>query len=172
MTTTDVEETERERFRVTDDGAATWAMKKAREAMQRLEEVRRIAEHEATLVEEWRFGQSTEPQREYDYFCGLLIEYAAGQRAEADRKSISTPWGTVKSRASADKWAVDEDQLLPWAKANLPEAVKVKESISLTALKASAALTDDWVPVTTDGEMIPGVTVRPQGPSFTVEVKP
>ena len=39
------------------------------------------------------------PGRDVEFFDRLLDDYARGQRAEHDRKSISTPHGTVATRA-------------------------------------------------------------------------
>ena len=52
-----------ERFAVTDDGRATWAMRKARNAARRIAEVDAVAESEIMRVQEWAVRERAQSER-------------------------------------------------------------------------------------------------------------
>lgn len=159
---------DRERFRIEDDSQATWAMRKAAAARTRLDEIKAIADAEIERIQAWAEHESREPMRDIDYFEGILTEYAIAQRAEG-RKTISTPYGSVKSRMGRAKYVVeDAEAFFEWARQNRPQFIRVKEEPDLTAIR-------EFVPANAGvdretGELIPGLRVEPSSPSYTVEV--
>jgi len=160
-------DTDRERFKVKNDEQAVWAMRKLAAARARLNEIQKIADAEIERVQAWASSESTEPLRDTDYFEAILTEYAIGQRAEG-RKSVSTPYGSVKSRQGQVKYVIlDEAEFLAWAKAHRPDWVQVKESPALSVIRAAHV----EVPADPDtGEVIPGMDVQPASVSYRVEV--
>lgn len=162
---------DRERFKITDDSQATWAMRKAAAAKARLAEIQAIADAEIERIQAWAEQQSREPIRDVDYFEAILIEYAIGQRAEG-RKTISTPYGVVKSRAGQPKWKVDDaEAFLSWARRNnRPDLIRVKEEADMARLKTEFENTGDAAVDPESGEVVPGVSVSDAHTSFTVEV--
>lgn len=169
------EQPDRERFEVTDDSQAAWAMRKLLSIRKRIAENEAIADAERTRIDEWVHQANSKFQPDVAYFEALLTRYAQQQRASDDRKSIETPYGVVKSRATQDKFkVVDEDEFFKWADENLPDAVVLKRSPSLTALKKAVTVestdTLGLVAMSEHGEIIPGVTVEPGGVNYTVEV--
>lgn len=160
-------EPDRERFKIADDGQATWAMRKAAMAKARLHDIELIAESEIARIQGWAEHESREPLRDLAYFEGILIEYAMKQRAEG-RKTVTTPYGAIKSRAGQPKYVfVDKAGFLEWARQSHPDWIAIKEEPSLTAIKDSNVL-EAVDPET--GEMIPGLEVQPATVNFTVEV--
>jgi len=169
------EQPDRERFEVTDDSQAAWAMRKLLSIRKRIAENEAIADAERTRIDEWVHQANSKFQPDVAYFEALLTRYAQQQRASDDRKSIETPYGVVKSRATQDKFkVVDEDEFFKWADENLPDAVVSKRSPSLTALKKAVTVestdTLGLVAMSEHGEIIPGVTVEPGGVNYSVEV--
>ena len=159
---------DRERFKIEDDSQATWAMRKAAAARTRLDEIKAIADAEIERIQAWAEHESREPMRDIDYFEGILTEYAMAQRAEG-RKTISTPYGSVKSRMGSTKYIVDDpDAFFEWARQNRPDFIRVKEEADLPTMKqflpSDAAVDPD------SGEVIPGLLVEPGSPSYKVEV--
>lgn len=164
---TDLKDEDRERFKITDDSQATWAMRKAAAARARLHDIELIAESEIARIQHWAEHESRVPMRDLSYFEGILIDYAIRQRAEG-RKTVSTPYGAVKSRSGQARYVfVDKEGFVEWAKQHRPEWVAVKEEPSLSSLRDSnvAAAAD---PDT--GEVIPGLEVEPPSVKYTVEV--
>lgn len=157
---------DRERFKIQNDEQAVWAMRKLTSARKRLDEIAYIAEAEIQRIQAWAEHESREPMRDVDYFEGILVEYGRTQR-EQGRKSVSTPYGTIKSRMGQPKYTfIDKDEFLAWAKANHPTWVAVKEEPALSVIKSeTSGPVDEGT-----GEIIPGLVVDPATVSYSVEV--
>lgn len=167
-------EESRVRFSIGDDAQATWAMRRLSSVQQRAAQVSMIAEAERSRIDAWEDRQMKQFQRDENYFQGLLMEYAASERTAHDRKSIDTPYGSVKSRVSQPVWEVDADAFLQWAKTHAPDLIRVKETPSLSDMKKFLQIehtdTLGLVAMTPDGEIVPGVDIHPATVNYTVEV--
>lgn len=166
---------DRERFEITDDAQAAWAMRKLLSFRQKMSENEAIAESEIQRINEWLHRVNRRFDDDVAYFEAILTVYARRQRDTEGRKTIDTPYGSVKSRATQAKFKVtDEDEFFAWAEVNLPDVIQIKRSPSLTALKSAATVehtdTLGLVAMTEDGEIIPGVAVEEGGVNYTVEV--
>lgn len=165
----------RERFKVTDDSQASWAMRKLLSIRNKMGENESIADSERTRIDTWLFNANHKFDKDVEYFEFILTEYAQQQRSEIGRKSIDTAYGIVKSRSTQAKFKVtDEESFFAWAKDNMPEAVIIKFTPSLSVLKSATTIEATellgLVAMTGDGEIIPGVQVEPAGINFSVEV--
>jgi hypothetical protein len=70
------------------------------------------------------------------------------------------PHGTLKTTAGQPKIEFkDESKFIEWAKVNDPTLLKIKTDVDKTALKA--LITEEGVVISTQGEIIPEVTVVP-----------
>ena len=94
------------------------------------------------------------------------------------RKTISLPGGVLKARKHPDRWDVDAEVFLAWAKENAPQLVRVKEEPAKAELKKFATVSihhDDETTITafdpTTGEEIPGVSIEPGGVAFVVDTE-
>ena len=162
-------------FQVTDDSQAAWAMRKLLSLKKKMMENENIAQTEHARMDEWLIRVNGRFESDVAYFEAILTQYARNQRQNEGRKTIDTPYGVVKSRATQSKFKVDDvDEFLQWASINAPQLVNMKAIPNLTALKefASAEETQTLgaVAMTIDGEIIPGVSVDPANINFTVEV--
>ena len=169
------EEGTRENFHITDDAQAAWAMRKLLAYKKKMVENENAANAEYQRINEWLNRVNSRYARDIEYFEAILTQYARVQRQSEGRKSIDTPYGMVKSRATQSKFKVeDPEEFIQWASINAPQLVYIKASPNLTALKefASAEETQTLgaVAMTEDGEIIPGVTVEPANVNYTVEV--
>lgn len=117
-------------FHVTDHASAAWVTDKITGWRAEIERIK------AAMAVEVRRRESM-----IEYFLKHyeqeLEAYARGQLT-GDRKTTMLPNGVKLSfRAVPQKLDIqDESQFLDWAKAWLPEAVKVTESVSKTAVNA------------------------------------
>jgi len=161
-------------FQVDDDARATWAMRKAREAKRRIQEVDRIAAAETERIQQWALDARRQPEADLNFFTGLLTDYARRVRLlDPKRKSISTPYGIVKTTAKAVGWEFDPDTFLAWAKTNAPDLVKTTETVKVADAKKTFLADEATLIVTTAaGEVVPGITLSPSGVSITVTPEP
>lgn len=164
----------RDRFRLADDGQATWAMRRLARIQAQMTRVRNIADAERQRIQAWEERQLKANERDHDYFSFLLTEYASGERAAHDRKTIDTPFGVVKSRSGQPVWEVNADEFLDWATEHAPELVKVKASPALSEMKKALTVEETetlgLVAMTKDGEVVPGVQIQPGQVGFTIEI--
>jgi hypothetical protein len=88
------------------------------------------------------------------------------------RSTYELPSGTLVLTHREPKYEQDDTKLVPWLKANWPELVKTKESSNWGELKKLLKISSDGKSmVTAEGEIVPGVTVTPQGDEFKAKVK-
>lgn len=160
-----------ERFRIQDDNAANWAMRKLRQAERRKADNARMANDEIQRINEWLQRANQPYDRDVAYFTGLLTEYARDCRLnpEDGRKTIALPAGVVSSRNNQPKWSVDPEVFLPWAHANAPDLIRVKEEPDLSAIKSRFKNLADGTTITDDGEVVVGVVVSESETSYTVK---
>jgi hypothetical protein len=166
-----------EPFVVDTDRKASWAMRKLLEHRQAVAEVLAIAQSEIERIQQWAQTEATKHEPSISYFENVLIGYAHRERLrDPKRKSISTPYGKVSSRAGQVKYVIDPDVFLPWAEAEHPEWVKIEKSPRLAEVKAATTVegTESMgeVAMTEHGEIVPGVTIEPAAVTYKVEVTP
>lgn len=164
-----------ESFTVKDDAEAAWAMRKLLNLKSKMMQNEEIATAEQARIDSWLIRVNGRFEADISYFEAILTQYARTQRQNEGRKTIDTPYGTVKSRATQSKFKVEDlEQFLQWASINAPELVNIKTSPNMTALKDFASIEETQtlgsVAMTIDGEIIPGVSVDPANINFTVEV--
>lgn len=100
--------------------------------------------------------------------AGLEMWHRAVLADDPNRKTISLPCGTLKSRAQQPVWVFDDEVFCAWAKEHAPDLVRVRLSPDRSAAKQEIVLLDDGRYITGTGEVVPGVTVEVRGPSFSV----
>lgn len=168
----DLRDEARERFTITDDGAAAWAMRKLRAIRSKQADNAKIAQDERDRIDLWLAEVNAPLDRDAMYFEQILTDYALRVRENPDdgRKSLNLPAGKVATRTSQAKWQVDAEQFLGWARTSHPDLIRVKEEADLTKIKETLAVTPDGVAVSPEGEPVPGITVLPGG--ITASVTP
>lgn len=168
------------RYRIPDDGAAAWAMRRLAAVRRRQREIQQVVAQEVERIEAWAAKQSEPLERDAAYFEGLLGEYARTVRDDPGdgRKSVSTPYGVVQTRATRTSWQVtDQGALLEWAKGHRSDLVTITERVLASdAARVLAASEDEagrvFDPVTADE--VPGIVAIPGGVSvsFTLDKGP
>lgn len=152
-------------FRLDNDRMATWAMRKRSEAQARLAEARGVAEAEEQRVRSWLATVTATPSRDVAFFDSLLTDYALRQRDEHDRKTLTTPYGAVKTTGvKASGKLRDSDALLAAIKAaGIPDVittVEVLPSLAELVTLGVVAVTDDGAVLTATGELLPAEVVE------------
>lgn len=152
-----VEQTDR--FKITDIGGATWALRKLSALHKQVQQVEELAAAERFRIDTWEKAEKDKLQKSIDFFESLLKEYYADLKAQDPRARITTPYGSVSTRRQT-KWHYDETRTLEWLKANnYQEFIRVKESLDKTRLKKSVKVAGSVV-IDQHGEVVPGVTVE------------
>lgn len=158
-----------ERFTVTDDSMAEWALRKVAAARRKRHEATKLRDDEQARIDAWYQHVTAAAQRDDEFFTGLLTEYALTERKHG-RKSVVLPHGAVKTRTtSASVDVVDEDALIAWAKQNRPDAVKTVDRIMRTELVKHARI-ENGVWDNDTGEIIPGVVAVSPAVKTTVVI--
>jgi hypothetical protein len=150
---------ENEGFVVDTDQKADWAIRKLAVIRRKQAENKAIYDAEVIRITEWLSTVNTTLDRDALYFEAVLTPYALLQRSEG-RKTVTLPHGTLKTTAGQPKIEFkDESKFIEWAKTNDPTLLKIKTDVDKTALKA--LITEEGVVISTQGEIIPEVTVIP-----------
>jgi len=159
-------------FRVDGIATATWACRKLRDVEVQRAKIRATAQAEIDRIQLWAAAQDDALARDAHWFEGLLTDYALRLRADTGgrTKSVSTPYGVVKTRESTVTWDIDQDTVLAWAKTGRPELVKVVESLRLSDAKKALKVADGLVIDPATGEAVPGVRILPGGLTASVTV--
>ena len=160
------EESGSERFMIDDDGKANWAIQKIKEAQA---EIERWKEYYAGAMEKIERRQGSR----IEYLKMMLRDYFATV-PHHDTKTASSydlPSGKLIEKRPGPKFETDDEKLLPWLKENkMTDFIKVetKEKPMWGELKKTVTVNGESV-VTEDGEVVPGVTVVPQEPTFEIK---
>lgn len=165
-------EEERQRFQITDNGGAVWALRKLAKIQRQAAEIKATADAEVFKVKAWEQDELQKLQHDVDYFNGLLEAYHRRLvESDPDRRTIKLPGGELQIRAQQPEWRLDEATFLSWAKANRPDLVRVKEEPDKATLKKVAKIVEDLAVDPATGEAIPGVQIIPQPAKFYVKVE-
>ena len=156
-----------EPFRVTDDKAAEWCIRKIREAQNEKQRWRDYYAEQQRKIDQ-------EADNSIGYFEALLADYfeTVPHKRTKTQESYQLPGGKLVRKQQAPEYQRDDATLLPWMKTNAPELIKVTESADWAALKKQLVIAPDGETVATeDGEIVPGVKAVHRPDVFRVEMK-
>lgn len=162
----------RERWTITDDAAATWAVRTYAAAQEERGRIRQAAQAEIDRIQRWAEAADCGPARTVEVMTGKLADYHRALAEQADREGRKFPAGyklaagTIKRNPGRPKVEVlDETAFTDWAVANWPAAVTRRPAVS-----ALADLPDDDGRLIdpASGEPVPGVRRRPAIPSYSI----
>lgn len=170
-------ETDEERasggFRLVSDRMLAWAMRKASDVRAERAQHEYTAQVEIDRVQRWHSRVDARLARDAEFFEAVIGDYARRVRAvDEDRKTLSTPYGTVSTKTVRGKWEVDQAAVVGWAKTAAPELVttKVTESVAVADLKAALEVAEEGPVHPETGQVVPGVKVLPDDISVTVRL--
>ncbi len=144
-------------WRVEDQGAADWALRRIAEAEAKQNAAMALAQQQIAQVNAWLEKELAKSQRTVDYFTGRLTDYHR-QVLEQDpkAKTVALPHGKLTARQSPDRVEVAEE-----AVETLPESFKrIKVEPDKKALLQHIKQT---------GELPEGVTLIPGEIRFSVK---
>lgn len=165
----------KQRFKIENLDSLNWAFRKLSALQAQKREIQQLAQAEMDRIHEWEEAELKSIQNSYDFFTSLITEYHSTILAEdPKKKTIATPYGKAKSRLSKetpDK--VNEDLMLEHIKSSGMDEY-IKESVKWGDFKKSlniAEIDGKKVAVDENGQVVEGVTIKPESVTFSVEVE-
>lgn len=158
------EEAQKERFQITDDSQANWAMRCIGDARKDFNNAQEMYDKEKARLDDWLDKQREYMENREAYFTGLLTEYYMGRYQEEGRQTFVLPTGKFSIRKQQPLYERDEKALLEWAKENgQADIIKVKESLAWSDLKKKTTAVGNQLVLKDTGEVVPHVTVIERG---------
>lgn len=165
---------EQQQFEISDLESLNWAFRKLSALKTQEKEIQQLANVERDRIAQWEKGELTPIHNSMSFFESHIQRYHAEQlAADPKQKTISTPYGKSKTRKSKETpEQADKEQLLNYAIENeLDDCLKTE--VKWADLKKTLKIVeigDEKVVVDENGQLVPGVTVKPESISYSVEV--
>ena len=159
-------------FSIDSDDKAEWAIRRISEIRAESERLIAVSEH---YIEFYR-NKITDAQARCTERCDGLIAMlrsyfdSVPHKVTRTQQTYALPSGKLTLKIQQPKIERDDAALTDWLRENRPEFIEVKETPRWGDFKKTVRLTGtDYV--TEDGEIVPGITVTPRDPVFTVDAK-
>jgi hypothetical protein len=165
-----------EGIRDNDDEEAGRMLRTLRAVEQRITANADLAATEREKITAWETAVNEPLQAQAIRLRASLEGYALAERArdEKTRKTISTPFGVLKSLPAQDKWTLeDEDAAVAWAKSDedRKHLLQITEKIKLVAIKKELLAQDGQAVDPETGDIVPGIKITAAPQPFTVTIK-
>jgi len=164
----------RKRWTPQDDSGADWVLRKIAELDA---DDKKWEDHFGGMLQQIKNANA----RRRDYWKQLLAEYFSKvpHKESKTQATYTLPNGKLVLKQNGPKFKPDDETLVPWLKENkLQQFVKVEESARWGDFKKTLPKdengdlkmirTDEgWRLIDENGEIVPGVSVEPQDPTFS-----
>lgn len=161
-------------YEITDLNSLNWVFRKLSALKTKEKEIKQLADIERERIAEWENGELSTITSNTEFFETMISHFHAKQlELDPKAKTISTPYGKSKTRAS--KEAPDkenEEVILQHVIENGMEDF-IKSSLKWADFKKSVSIAEingEKVAVDETGQVVPGMTVKPASISYSVEV--
>ena len=162
------------RFEITDINSLNWAFRKVAALQSKAKEIKQLADVERERIESWERSELKSIDASLNFFESLVTQYHQKQLAEDPKaKTISTPYGKSKTRKTKEQpEKANEELVLQYViENNLDEYIK--NSVKWADLKKDLKIVEisgEKVVVDSNGQIVPGITVKPESISYSLEV--
>lgn len=161
-------------FKITDLDSLNWAFRKLSVLKAKEEEFKQFADKEINRIMSWLESELSTIESSKKYFEVKIQEYHMNMlENDPKAKTISTPYGKTKARKSAATVeAKDKEALLQYAIENNMDDY-LKTELKWGEMKKSlqiAEIAGEKVVISEDGEIVPGVSVKPESITYSVDV--
>jgi hypothetical protein len=162
------------KFEITDLNSLNWAFRKLSALKTKEKEIKQVADIERERIAQWERGELSTISNSVEFFENMISVYHANQLAlDPKAKTISTPYGKSKSRTSKESpEKANEDAILQHVIENGMEDY-IKNSLKWADFKKAVKIVEisgEKVVVDETGQIVPGMTVKPESISYSVEV--
>lgn len=161
-------------FEITDLESLNWAFRKLTALKSKEKEIKKLANIERDRIAEWERGELSTISNSLSFFESMVAVYHAKQLEEDPKaKTISTPYGKSKSRKSKEAPEKEnEEAILQHVIENgMDDYIKtslkwsdLKKAVKIVEIAGEKAVVDE------NGQIVPGLTVKPESISFSLEV--
>lgn len=169
----DVQEEEKEVWKVEDDSQADWALDKIREAQAEYKRFEMVVNDKIEQLRAALDKEKESMERETSFFESKLCEYfeTVPKKATKTQETYKLPSGRLVKKYKQPKIERDEEKLAKWLENNdLKKLVKIKKTADWATLKKETEIVGDKVIYKATGEVVEGVEAIEQSPEFKVEV--
>lgn len=162
------------KFEITDLNSLNWAFRKMAALKSKEREIKQLADIERERIAEWERSELSTISNSAEFFESMISVYHAKQlEADPKAKTISTPYGKSKSRASKEApEKANEEAILQHVIENGMDDY-IKNSLKWADFKKAVKIVDiagEKVVVDENGAIVPGMTVKPESITYSVEV--
>jgi hypothetical protein len=167
---------ERQGFQIHNLELLTWAFKKLAAINSSIEEVENIVKYEKEKIDSWSKSQIDPLNQSKTFFEGKIMEYHQQELLkDPKKKSISTPYGKAKStKTKKQPYIANEAEVLEFLQENEKELIKIEESVKWSELKGKleiVEMNESLVVINAEtGQLVPGLSIKPESVNFKVEV--
>jgi tellurite resistance-related uncharacterized protein len=162
-----------ERFVIDNDKKADWAIEKIKDERAEFERLRKIALDRIAELNQRVEELQARTDRRTGNLKALLMDYMQTVKPTKQTKT-QTQYELLSGKLVWKKqqplYERDETALLSWAKANAPDMVQTKESVTWGDLKKLTTLDGEKVVLAETGEIVDGVVAVPREDVFEVVV--
>lgn len=144
-----------------DDAMASRLLRELGTLEKTMEANSQLAEAERAKISLWESTVNEPLSNRVAWLRGQLEQYGLHERAASERKTISLPFGTIKTYPKAAQWNIGPE-FIEWAKSANPTLLRTKYEPEKDLIKATFETDSENRAVDPDlGTVIPGITVTP-----------
>jgi hypothetical protein len=168
-------EEEKEKWKITDDNTADWALDIIREANAEYNRFEMVVKAKIEQLQNALQKAEEERNRTVNFFEFKLYEYFNSLddkvlKKTKTQKTYKLPTGKLKLKKREPEFKREDDKLLEWLKErNMRDYIEIKEKPKWGDLKKVIKTAGNRA-VSADGEIIEGITVIERPDEFKVEL--
>lgn len=167
------EQVESERFKVTDESSANWALRKIAQKEQQIKANNELAAAEEQKIEAWRKQENEKAQNDIDFFQSYLAEYAMDLKKKDPKfKTLKLPNGELSFRKQQPEWILDDEKVIKALKeSGKDDLIKVTEKPKKDEIKKAFKAHGNKAINPETGEVVDGITIEERPEKFGVKTQ-
>ncbi len=162
-----------QRWSITDDGCADWALKKIKTEQDEHNRVVALADQEIARLLELKAKADRRLQQNTAFLTSMLEQFfgtVEHKKTKTGTETYRLLHGQLVRKPAGFKPAPDHEKLVPWLRANGYEGlVKVKEEAAWGELKKKLTFTGTIATIEDTGELVEGINIEEVPPAFSVK---
>lgn len=162
-----------QRWSITDDGCADWALKKIKTEQDEHDRVVALADQEIARLLELKAKADRRLQQNTAFLTSMLEQFfgtVEHKKTKTGTETYRLLHGQLVRKPAGFKPAPDHEKLVPWLRANGYEGlVKVKEEAAWGELKKKLTFTGTIATIEDTGELVEGINIEEVPPAFSVK---
>lgn len=171
----DIEEEQKEVWKIDNDLSADWSLDKIREAQAEHQRFEMVAKAKIKQIQEALNKSKESMEGTVGFFQGKLLEYFATIKPKETKTQMkyTLPSGNLILKKGKLDFDYDKDKLLTHAKENkMIELIKTKEEFDWAGFKKCLKINETMILNSETGEVveIEGLTIKTKPEEFKVEV--